>query len=77
MMAQFDWVEGSSQTTVSVRHEEGHRYEFHIAGKHSRRVLGEGNIIHEDARGKHGAGFFMQEARAFAEREARQRGIID
>jgi hypothetical protein len=39
--------------------------------------LGEGSIIHEDARGKHGAGFFMEKAREFAEREARQRGMID
>jgi hypothetical protein len=77
MTEQFDWVEGSSKSTVSVRHPEGHRYEFYIVGKQGRRVLGEGSIIHEDARGKHGAGFFMQEARAFAEREARQRGIID
>ena len=77
MSEQFDWVEGSSKTAVSVRHEEGHRYEFRITEKNRRRVLGEGDIIHEDARGKHGAGFFMQEARAFAEREARQRGIID
>jgi hypothetical protein len=76
MTEQFDWIEGS-KTTVSVRNKEGHRYEFAIAAKNSRRVLGEGNILHEDARGKHGAGFFMQEARAFAEREARQCGMID
>ena len=75
MTEQFDWVEGS-KTTVSVRNKEGHRYEFTVAARSGRRVLGEGNFS-ENARAKHNDSLFMQEARIFAEREARERRIID
>jgi hypothetical protein len=75
MAEQFDWVEGT-KTAVSVRHKEGHRYEFTVAERNGRRVLGEGDF-RENGLAKHSASFFTQEARNFAEREARERQIID
>ena len=74
MTEQFEWIEGC-KSTVSVRHKEGHRYEFTVAEKNGRRVLAEVDF-RENGLAKHSASLFTQEARAFAEREARERRII-
>ena len=65
-------------SAIQIRHiVEGHHYTFHVdEGASGRRVLGRAIIrdgIRADRKGK----FFLDDARRFAEREARIANLID
>jgi hypothetical protein len=77
-MAEFE-VERAEQSYVQIRHaSEGHRYMFLIAEtEDGERVIDGGMVMREDHQAEHRGVHYAEEARVFAEREARAAGLID
>ena len=70
-------IESKTVETLRVRHvPHGHRYIFAIRERPGRRFLWVGPII-GNAKASVPAMMLRDEARAFAEREARKAGLID
>jgi hypothetical protein len=70
-------VDQADEETILVRHcQEAHRYAFFIISEEGRRYLGDGITMGNNATSNDGSSF-SRDARAFAEKAARERNLID
>jgi hypothetical protein len=70
-------VEQADEETILVRHTaESHRYAYFIVAEGGHRILGDGITINNQAIANEGT-IYNAQARAFAEKEARERKLID
>ena len=78
MEGQFKVVK-IEENAITVEHcDQRHTYRFNVAlDADERRILSKSPLIAQNDRAKHSAAFWEADAFAFAEREARQKGMIE